>query len=245
MSIDLSQNALDESERRRHTGRVDLLTPICKAYCSDRGFEIATTALQTLGGHGYLRDYPIEQILRDVRIASIYEGTNGIQAIDLLARKVGQNQGALFIQFMTDLAKFLEGHTGHDVLGPYCQRLTRHREQLEGVTMSFAGQQMSGDIDYPLLSATPYLRMFGNVVIAWQLLEQAVVAHRALEKLCEEQGASDADSKRALLAENAKAQFYDNKLNTAAFFITNMLSENDWIAAAIGSGDRSALEMHF
>lgn len=245
MSIDLAEHAPDEAERIRYAGRVELLTPICKAYCSDRGFEIATTALQTLGGHGYLRDYPIEQILRDVRIASIYEGTNGIQAIDLLGRKVGQNQGALFLDCMSDLAHFLDQHKDHDLLKSLCRRLARHKEQLEAVTMGFAAQQMSGDMDYPLLSATPYLRMFGNVVIAWQLLQQAAVAHRALEKLCEEQGASDAESKRKLCEEHSKAKFYDNKLKTAAFFTTNILSENDWIAAAIGSGDRSALEIHF
>ena len=244
MSIDLSTHANDEKQRRRHAARVDLLTPICKAYCSDRGVEVATTALQTLGGHGYLRDYPIEQILRDVRIAPIYEGTNGIQAIDLLGRKVGQNQGALFIEYMSDLGECLQRFGDDDAVAPLARRLASYKEQLERVTMGFAAQQMSGDFDMPLLSATPYLRMFGNVIVARLLIEQAAIAGKKLDAICQENGASDAKSRQALCADNTKAQFYDNKLKTAAFFTTNILTENDGLAAAVESGDRSALEMH-
>jgi hypothetical protein len=106
-------------------------------------------------------------------------------------------------------------------------------------------QQMSGDMDYPLLSATPYLRMFGNVAVAWLLLEQGAVAHAALERITNERGAKTAEARAALCADNADARFYDNKVKTAQFFVTNLLTQNEHLAAAIASGDRSPLEMHF
>lgn len=245
MCLDLMENSSDEAQCEHLSGRVELLTPICKAYCSDTGYEVATLALQTYGGHGYLKDYPVEQLVRDVKIASIYEGTNGIQAIDLLGRKVGRKQGALFMAFMADLNKFIDEHSAHPVLGEAVKTLGSNRQRLEEVTMNFAMQQMSGDVDYPLLSATPYLRMFGNVTVGWLLLEQGVIAHQALDELCEQRGASTPEQRSALCDDNDDAAFYHNKVKTAQFFASNILPQNEGIATAIQSADRSPLEMHF
>jgi hypothetical protein len=103
--------------------------------------------------------------------------------------------------------------------------------------------QMSGDSDYPLLSATPYLRMFGNVVVGWLLLEQAAIAHAALEKIYAERGASDAEKQKTLRADHTDARYYHNKIETARFFASNILAQNDGLAAAIQSNDRSPLDM--
>ena len=243
--LDLMMHSPDTAEREHLEGRVELLTPICKAWCSDTGYETATLALQTFGGHGYLKDYPIEQLLRDVKIASIYEGANGIQALDLLGRKVGRKQGALFMQLVADLDSFIAKHEGNADLSGAIGALAHHKRKLAETTMNFAMQQMSGDLDYPLLSATPYLRMFGNVVVGWLLLEQAVVAHAALDELFAELGAKDAAARAALCGEHPDAQFYDNKIKTAQFFASNLMSQNDHLVTAIQSGDRSPLEMHF
>lgn len=245
MCLDLADHSADAAERERVLNRAELLTPICKAWCTDTGFEVATLALQTYGGHGYLRDYPVEQILRDVKIASIYEGTNGIQALDLLGRKVGRKGGAMFIALMGDLGAFLEAHASHPELAPAMAALTHAKRKLEEVTMNFGMAQMSGDIGYPLLWATPYLRMFGNVVVGWLLAEQAVVAAAALEELYRGAGATSAEARAALTDEPGDAQFYDNKVKTARFFASHLLSQNDGIAAGIESGDRSGLELHF
>lgn len=243
--LDLNEHSPDAEERERLLARAELLTPICKAWCSDVGFEVATIALQTYGGHGYLHDYPVEQIVRDVKIASIYEGTNGVQALDLLGRKVGRKGGAMFMALMGDVQKFVDAHRDHPAIGPQVARFATYKQQLESTTMNFAMQQMSGDMDYPLLSATPYLRMFGNVAVAWLLLEQAEIAHAALERITGERGAGTPEDRAALLAENADARYYDNKVKTAQFFVTNLLSQNEHLASAIASTDRSPLEMHF
>ncbi|MBX7165246.1 MAG: acyl-CoA dehydrogenase [Pirellulales bacterium] len=243
--LDLVENSPDEALRQKMLNRAELLTPICKAYCSDTGFEVATLAVQTLGGHGYLKDYPIEQLLRDVKIASIYEGTNGIQALDLLGRKVGRHNGALFLELMSDLDAFLSEAQQLPVFGPSVATLRQAKQQLENVTMNFAMMQMSGDLLYPLLVATLYLRMFGNVITAWILLEQGLVAQRALERLWAAADVNGDEARAAFCRGDDEGRFYDNKVKTARFFIGQLLPQNDGLAAVIGGGDRSALEMHF
>lgn len=241
--LDLAENSGDDTLRQRMMDRVELLTPICKAWCSDTGYEVATMALQTYGGHGYLKDYPVEQLVRDVKIASIYEGTNGIQAIDLLGRKIGRKQGSLFMAFMGDIGQTIEAAQKNAALAPVAERMSQQVQKLQEVTMSFAMMQMSGDTEYPLLSATPYLRMFGNVVIGWLLLEQATIARTALEKIYAERGAADEAQQKALRADHADAKYYHNKIETVRFFASNILTQNDGLAAAIQSNDRSPLDM--
>lgn len=245
MCLDLVRASQDEAEREKLAGRVELLTPLCKAWCSDNGFKVADTALQTMGGHGYLKDYPVEQLVRDARIAGIYEGANGIQAIDLLGRKVGRKQGALFIQLMSDIGQTIERLASHPTLGVGAGRLAERKQKLEQVTMSFGMSQMSGDMDFPLLSATGYLRMMANVVGGWLLLEQGEIAHAALEKLCAEQKAATDAARGKLIEDNDEARFYDGKVKTAVFYLANVLTENDGLAAAIDTGDRSALDFCF
>jgi len=242
LCVDLAEHSPEEAIREKMLGRAELLTPVCKAYCSDIGFEVSTTAIQVLGGHGYLRDYPIEQLLRDSKIGSIYEGTNGIQAIDLVGRKIGRKQGMTFMEFMGDLGEVIDKHADHPTLSAAFARFKHHKEQLEATTMSFAGMQMSGDLDYPLLSATPYLRMLGNLIVGWLLLEQAVVADAALEEIYASSAAADDAAKAALRRGQDDAKFYFNKLKTAEFFVSNLLTQNEHLAAAIESNDHSALE---
>lgn len=242
--LDVADHSGDDTLAEKYGNRVELLTPICKAWSSDVACEVTNLALQTYGGHGYLKDYPVEQLVRDARIAPIYEGTNGIQALDLLGRKVGKAGGAVFMELMSDIGGFLQKHREHPTLAATVQAAIKRKEQLEQTTMNFGMAQMSGDLDFPLLHATPYLRMFGNTVAAWLLLEQAVIAHDALAPLVESAG-DDPDKTAALFADHADARYYDNKIKTAQFFVSSLLTQNDALAAAIESGDRSALEMHF
>jgi alkylation response protein AidB-like acyl-CoA dehydrogenase len=244
-ALDYSEHGTDEAEREHMLGRVELLTPLCKAWCSDTGFEVTALALQTLGGHGYLRDYPIEQHLRDAKIASIYEGANGIQAIDLIGRKLGRKQGMYFMQLMSDIGAFIDTHREHPQLGTHVAQLALRKEKMEQIAMGFAMKQMSGDLDMPLLSATGYLRMMSNVIVGWLLLEQAVVAQAALDKLCSDRNAVTPEARLALCTDHDDARFYDNKVKTAQFFATGILPQNDGLAATIELEDRSALEVLF
>ncbi len=243
--VDLGEHDEDVMARDGYRGAVDMLTPICKAYCTDVGFQVASLAVQTYGGYGYLKDYPAEQYLRDARIASIYEGTNGIQALDLLGRKVGRQGGMLFIQFMEHLGKQIDRHKSNEAVSDLYKAATTRKAQLERITFGLGQARQSGDIDGPLLSAAPYLRMFGNLLMAMLLTDQAAIAHKRFEEICTEQGATDEAARAALIADNEPAKFYHGKTQTARFFARQILPENDWLAAGIESADRSALDVHF
>jgi alkylation response protein AidB-like acyl-CoA dehydrogenase len=108
----------DDEKAAYHHGQVELLTPLVKAYGSDQAFRVCELAIQTYGGAGYLKDYPVEQYCRDSKIFSIYEGTNHIQAMDLVGRKLGQNGGKNTQAFLGDLGKFIAANSEHPVLGP-------------------------------------------------------------------------------------------------------------------------------
>ena len=103
---DLALELPEGEEKNHYQALVDFLTPIIKAYCSDMGFKVCETAIQCLGGYGFCREYPLEQYLRDSKIMSLYEGTNGIQSVDLLGRKMRLNGGALFNAYLSEIQDF-------------------------------------------------------------------------------------------------------------------------------------------
>jgi hypothetical protein len=215
-----------EQERLQHL--VEILTPICKAYCSYRGFEVADLAIMIHGGYGYIREYVVEGILRDIKITAIYEGTNGIQALDLLGRKIARKGGMMFMTFIQWLNDFISKNREHEVLGELIGKLESAKNTLAAITMELGQKGMNGDIYYPVLSASPYLEIFGDVVFARQLLHQAVIAHSKLDS-----------------ASESERRFYEAKIVTARFFVNSQLQRVDTIAKTIRSDDRSALEIDF
>jgi len=221
---DIAENSPNAEDKEKYHGFVEILTPICKAYTSDNAFVLASTALQVYGGYGYCQEYPIEQIVRDVKICSIYEGANGIQALDLLGRKVSSKGGLLFMNFIQMIDAWLEQNKKHENLAPLFTEFEKAKNTMSEVTMHFGGLSMSGDLAYPVLCATPYLEMFGDFVCAFFLLDQACVAS---EKL------SSGDS------------FYKDKIQTAEFFIKNLLPRLYWRAEGCLRGSRVPLEMNF
>src|SRR5262249_45880771 len=122
----------DDTKAAYHQGQVDLLVPLVKAYGSDQAFRICEEAIQTYGGAGSARDYPVEQYCRDAKIFSIYEGTNHIQAMDLVGRKLGQAGGANLQAFLGDLASFVAANDKHPVLGAAVKELAGAHEVLGG-----------------------------------------------------------------------------------------------------------------
>ena len=241
---DTAFHSEDEKEREECRGLLEFLTPICKAYLSDRAFKVTELALQVMGGYGYVAEYPVEQHMRDVKIASIYEGTNGIQALDLIGRKLAAKQGAYFRALFERMDRFVTDHKDHAALGDDVQAFAKQMLLWSNTTMELGMMGMSGDRGYPVLSATPYLEMSGNTVVAWLLLEQAVVAHEKLQARYLERKATEAAAQEELNREDPEARFYFNKIETARFFDYQILTGNEAIAAAIKSGDRSALKYH-
>ena len=239
--VDIAENEEDQAKAGKYKGLIELLTPICKAYCSDSGFKVTEQAIQTLGGYGYCSEYPVEQYMRDVKIASIYEGTNGIQALDLLGRKVGGKGGMLFMGWVMELNKFVEKNKSHDELGQYVKLLEDAKNTLAGTVMEF--NKYAKDPMYPIQYATPLLEMFGEVTVGQLLIEQALISHEKLAPMYADAGADDDETKRDFLANNDEAKFYGGKISAAAFFATNMLPRVEAKAKAIASGDRSVLNV--
>ena len=114
---DLAHELADGDEKTHYKNLVDFITPIVKAYCSDIGFKVCETAMQCLGGYGYCKDFPLEQYLRDVKIMSLYEGTNGIQSMDLMGRKMTVAGGAPFRAFTQEIETFCKHNRSHPTLG--------------------------------------------------------------------------------------------------------------------------------
>jgi alkylation response protein AidB-like acyl-CoA dehydrogenase len=238
---ELMRYSPEQQQAEAAHGLIELLTPICKAWVSDRAFEVTERSLQVMGGYGYIAEYPVEQHMRDVKIASIYEGTNGIQALDLLGRKLAAEQGKLFRMLLERMQAFVRDQRGHLALGEEVAALGEELGRWSQTTMDLGAMGMSGDRQYPVLSATPYLEMAGNAVVCWLLLQQAVIAHDRLQTLYLDQSAMDPAARDELHRADPDAQFYFNKIETARFFVHQVLSKNQQIAAQIGSGDRSAL----
>lgn len=168
-------------ERNHYRALVDFMTPILKAYCSDMGFRVCETAVQCLGGYGYCREYPLEQYLRDEKILSLYEGTNGIQAMDLIGRKMRLKGGGPFDVFIREIRKFLLKQGSHPLFGRNISALAEAVDRLEGVTRGM----LSNMDDDPLQSASyayPMLITFGDLILLWRLLDMAVIAHSTIQK---------------------------------------------------------------
>jgi alkylation response protein AidB-like acyl-CoA dehydrogenase len=221
---------------------IELLTPICKAYCSDMGFKVTELAIQTMGGYGYCSEYGVEQLCRDVKIASIYEGANGIQALDLVGRKLGAKGGAVLMSVLNQLNTFVARVKKHEVYGDLAKDLENAKNDLVKVTMGFRTQAAKNPY-YPVSFATPYLHMFGEVLYAYYLLDMALVAHDKLEALYANKGATDAAARKKLDADHPEARFYSGKIHTARFFIKQVLPNVHAKAAAAASGDMSLMDI--
>ena len=242
---DLALCSEDEQERQKYENMLQLATPICKAYCSDWGFRMTEIGIQVFGGYGYTQEYPQEQYCRDAKIASIYEGTNGIQALDLLGRKVSGKGGLMFMTYLMHINDFINDQGEHPALGPYIAKRAEARDTLSQTVMGFQKAGMDGDTYFPVLNATPFLEMFGHIVMAYHLCAMGVVAQGKLDAIFEQAGAGDDEARQRVIAENAEAAYYDGKVKSMRFFVDNYLPHAKAIAATIESGDRSPLEITF
>ena len=242
---DRSNTETDENKAGRLRNRLDLLVPVCKAYCSDMGFKVTELALQVYGGYGYISEYPVEQYMRDTKIASIYEGTNGIQALDLIGRKLSINQGQLFREFYEDLSGFCAKHAEAEAFKTEVASLKKATDELGQVTMKFGEWAMSKNWDMPQLHAVSYLYNMGDVTVAWLLLDQAIMALEKLEKIWKDKGAADEAAKSKICDEDDEAKFLEGKVKSARFFIHQILPGAKARGKAILGGDETPLKIRF
>ena len=244
--VDLAHEVEDEAEKEKYTGLVEILTPVTKAYCTDQGFRCTELALQTLGGYGYISEYPVEQYLRDIKISSIYEGTNGVQALDLVGRKLGQKGGANLRNLIGMVSGVIEPNKEHPVLGKEIGMLADAQAALIDVSMFFAGVGREDPI-VPILNSTPYLDLLGQMVFGWLLLEQATMVHPKLEKICEAKGVDMGDAKAmaALVEDDDDAKYYDGKIKVAQFYARRALPLCKAKAETLKVGDKTPIDISF
>lgn len=239
VEIDLSRRAPSPEARKTHEGRVELLTPVCKAWCSEIGYQACSLALQVYGGYGYIAEYPAEQYLRDSRIACIYEGTNGIQAMDLVFRKASQNGGALLKEYLREVGAFTAEQAAHPRLGRVVDRVRRAHDALAGASLRLGELLAGGRLKEVAFGATPYLTAFGNCFGGYLLAEQAVIADAALHPLS---APADGEARVRFLEANPEAAFYDAKVKTAEFFASQVLPTNSGLLAQATTEEYGALD---
>lgn len=218
--------AEDDDTRGYHKGQLDLLVPLVKAYSSDQAFSISATAIQVYGGAGFLRDHPVEQHCRDAKIFSIYEGTNHIQALDLVGRQLGKRGGANFQTYLKDIGRFVAAHGDNEEFGPVIKELGEAAQSLGATAMRFLGWFQSGKQDLVPLNANQFLEMMSVTTVAWLLLEQGIIADAKLAELAED------DSDR---------NFYLGKRYSALYYANLELGRVLSGAKHIGEENQSAL----
>lgn len=181
LRADLALEMKDCEEKTHNKDLVDFLTPIIKAYCSDMGFRVCETAIQCLGGYGFCKDFPLEQYLRDAKIMSLYEGTNGIQSMDLMSRKMTIRNGAPFLAFKNEIESFCDKHMEHPELGDRVRALAEVGKRM----WETADELIKKRKDDPLQWASytyPALTAFAEITMAWVLLDMAIIAWPHTEK---------------------------------------------------------------
>ena len=224
--IDVEEKHPDEEKRKEAEDLVALMTPIIKGFLTDTGFESANLALQCLGGHGYIREYGLEQFVRDARIAQIYEGTNGVQALDLIGRKVPEGNGRLLRRFLALVQADLKDAQGDARVADRAAQLGAAVRKPQESIMTVIQKAMQNP-DEAGAAATDFLRMMGLVATGWMWLKMARVA---LDRTAGGAG-------------NGDARFYDAKVKTARFYFAKLLPQVDALAATMQSGAATVMEL--
>jgi alkylation response protein AidB-like acyl-CoA dehydrogenase len=213
--LDISKYSDNDEQRKHAEGMVALLTPVAKAFLTDRGLDTTIIGQQIFGGHGFIREWGQEQLVRDCRITQIYEGTNGIQAMDLMGRKVVGSQGKLYELFAQDVAAFIEANSSDEALRPYLEPLAASLERLSDVTEHVVNQAANNP-EAIGAAAVDYLDMFGYTALAFMW---AKVVKAAAPK-----------------AEGDTSGFYTGKVKTARFYFDRLLPKTVSLAEGIRSG---------
>ena len=224
LQVDLSHKAATEEERVASDDLISLLTPVIKGYLTDRGFETAVAAQQVFGGHGYIREWGMDQFVRDARIAQIYEGTNGIQAMDLVGRKLGQNGGrAVSLLFQTIGREIADTRAVGDPAG-LAAPLEKALAELQAATMWLAQNGMA-DPDHAGAGAYAYMDLMGVVSLGWMWLKMAVASARLVDEPGEDRA------------------FHQAKLVTASFYAQRELVQAGALRRKVEAGAETVMAL--
>ena len=222
---DISHRSQSADERQAADDLMGLLTPVVKAVLTDKGFENTVSAQQVFGGHGYIREWGMEQFVRDARIAQIYEGANGIQALDLVGRKLPKDGGRAMRTFLEEVNGFTGKHRDNEAMAPFAKPLRNAVKALEASTLWLMQNGLKNP-DNAGAASTDYLHLTGLVCLAYMW---AIMAEKAQEAIAE--GAGE------------RASFYENKLATARYFMERILPEAQAHAARIEAGAEAMMAL--
>ena len=214
-------------EREKYSLLLDIMTPVAKTFPSEMGILSVSAGLQILGGYGYCDEFPLEQYYRDMRIHPIHEGTTGIQAMDLLGRKVVMKNGRAFELYLAELEDAAKRAEAVEELAVYGNRLREAVERVKAVTAKQVEAAIRGEIELFLADASLYLEMFGYVTIAWQWLLQGLTA---TAKLAEVTGEADKN-------------FYQGKIMTMKYFFHYELPRMEGPARRLEEADGLTVAM--
>ena len=204
--------------------RCGILTPITKAWISDLGVELSSMAIQIYGGMGYVEETGVAQYLRDSRIAPIYEGTNGIQALDLMFRKLPLDNGQAMQRLLGDVQKVIDDMKKDDeIISSMADKLQKEVDTLSEVTLWLGGRMLEGELVDASAAATPYLKMFGQVLGGYYMGKAAILANKKYKETNDE--------------------FYSDKLTLSKFYIEQLLPLSSGYASAVTAGKEDLYAM--
>jgi hypothetical protein len=204
-------------ERARWHGMVELLIPVLKAYLTNNAWDVTAIAIQCAGGYGYCSEYPFERLARDCKVASLYEGTNGIQAMDLMFRKIVSNKCVNFADLLQRIDQTVKQARSIEELKPYADNVNDARKKLEAVVNHLVKKAEAGDHLTLYAKAAPFLEAVGDVLLGWLHLWQMTIVYAKLNALGGEQSDQEALSKKK------DGAFYYGKMLGARFFIDTLL----------------------
>jgi len=218
--LDLSKFSDDEDTKKHAEAMVALLTPVVKSFLTDLALESAVAGQQVFGGHGFIREWGQEQHVRDIRITQIYEGTNGIQSLDLIGRKIAANGGAFFKLYAEEINQYIASQEGNDKMAEFISPLKAALANLSDLT-EWVMEKAQGNANEIGASSVEYLQVFGYTSFAYMY---AMMAEKALEK-------------------EGSEPFYANKLATAPFFVKRLLPRYISLSEAVKGGADCLYEM--
>ncbi|MCH4544222.1 acyl-CoA dehydrogenase C-terminal domain-containing protein [Rhizobium changzhiense] len=225
LKSDIAHRASDDKERQTADDILGLVTPILKGVMTDKGFDHAVMAQQVFGGHGYIEEHGMSQYVRDARIAMIYEGANGIQALDLVGRKLALNGGRAAMALFKEISDFCEENRSNEKLSFFTKHLKKGLNDVQGATMWFMQNAMAKP-DNAGAGSTDYMHLFGLVILGYMWAKMAKAA---------EDGLASGDA--------AREDYLKNKLVTARFFMERLMPETALRKARIEAGAETMMEL--
>ncbi|MCP3942300.1 MAG: acyl-CoA dehydrogenase [Desulfobacteraceae bacterium] len=219
---DIVHTTEDQTLKKETAALIEVLTPIVKGYITDKSLEVCSHGVQVYGGYGYIQEFPVEQLMRDSRIFMIYEGTNGIQAMDLLGRKLSMNQGESFNYFLTQIKKTIQEAQKIEGVEELSAKVAHAVSRLEELAKVMAKRSRSDQALNAYAFAHPFLEITGDVTFAWMHLWRASIA---APKLAKKVGSLDKEAIAAKAVKNKDAAFYAGQMASARFFISTLLPQ--------------------